>query len=212
LNGFAPTDLGTAPGTNSQANGINGAGVVVGDVWGGPAGLQRAVVWNGISATPLGNPQSTRTSALAINDTGLIVGLTETTPGESHATVWSQLVATDLGTVGGKSSIANALNATGKIVGQSKRGGDDAWVAALWEDAGPLDLNSLSDASGSGWLLKRATGINDLGWITGEAVRFGRTHAFLLTPVPEPEAFVLFAAGLFVVSFAKRRHSSRPTV
>lgn len=47
------------------------------------------------------------------------------------------------------------------------------------------DLNDLIP-SGTGWLLNTAQGINEQGPITGSGTIGGRTHAFLLTPIPEP--------------------------
>jgi len=43
------------------------------------------------------------------------------------------------------------------------------------------DLNTLIPAR-SGWVLQRATGINDAGLITGWGTFKGKTHSFLLTP------------------------------
>ena len=43
------------------------------------------------------------------------------------------------------------------------------------------DLNSLIPA-GSGWVLNRATGINDAGQIVGSGTINGVLHVFLLTP------------------------------
>ncbi len=45
------------------------------------------------------------------------------------------------------------------------------------------DLNSLIPA-GSGWVLTRATAINDAGHIVGSGVIGGQVRAFLLTPDP----------------------------
>ncbi len=48
-----------------------------------------------------------------------------------------------------------------------------------------VDLNTLISPS-SGWTLTAAGGMNDLGEIAGYGTIGGVTHAFLLTPVPEP--------------------------
>jgi hypothetical protein len=65
------------------------------------------------------------------------------------------------------------------------------------------DLNNLID-SASGWVLSRASGINAFGQIVGQGTIGGNTHAFLLTPVPEPSS--LFLLGIaFILAFAWRR-------
>jgi probable HAF family extracellular repeat protein len=59
-----------------------------------------------------------------------------------------------------------------------------------------FDLNDLIPA-GSGFTLISANGINDAGQITGNGITAaGATHAFLLTPVPEPASLTLAGIGL----------------
>ena len=74
-----------------------------------------------------------------------------------------------------------------------------------------LDLNDLI-APGSGFTLVQAEAISDAGYITG----FGRssdgvTHAFLLTPAPEPCGLVLLGTGAVALLgyTARRRARSR---
>lgn len=105
----------------------------------------------------------------------------------------------DLGTLGGASSSANAINDTGQIVGWSytSNGVDHAF---LWSSGNMVDLNSLIDPA-SGWTLEGAGAITNLGWIVGTGRNaFGETHAYLLTPAPEPIGLSLFATvGLLVL-------------
>jgi hypothetical protein len=61
-----------------------------------------------------------------------------------------------------------------------------------------LDLNDLIPA-GSGFTLQAARGINDAGQIAGFGTFDGATHAFLLTPVPEPSSLVLACLGGLVL-------------
>ncbi len=73
-----------------------------------------------------------------------------------------------------------------------------------------IDLNSLL-ASGSGWTLAGAYGINDLGQIIGDGYYGGQRRAFLLTPnpVPVPVAGWLSGSGLFgLVGVARKRKTS----
>ena len=74
------------------------------------------------------------------------------------------------------------------------------------------DLNSLLDADtvNAGWALAAAVDINDNGWIVGYAHNSitGAEHAFLLTPVPEPETYAMFLAGLGLMGFMARRRKN----
>jgi hypothetical protein len=61
-----------------------------------------------------------------------------------------------------------------------------------------IDLNSLIDPL-SGWELTGGYAINDAGQITGSGRIGGQSHAFLLTPVPEPSAWVALASSTAVL-------------
>jgi probable HAF family extracellular repeat protein len=45
-----------------------------------------------------------------------------------------------------------------------------------------FDLNTRLGASGTGWVLAHATGINDLGVIVGTGTFNHEAHAFMATP------------------------------
>jgi hypothetical protein len=66
--------------------------------------------------------------------------------------------------------------------------------AFLYSGGVMTDLNTLIDPT-SGWVLQTAQAINDSGQITGYGIIGGQTHAFLLTPIPEPSSVVLAALG-----------------
>jgi hypothetical protein len=84
--------------------------------------------------------------------------------------------------------------------------------ATIWNGTTPTDLNNFlgTNEVGAGWLLERAVAINDNGWIVGNAMNLhtGVEHAFLLTPVPEPETYALFMSGLGLMGFIARRRKN----
>jgi hypothetical protein len=61
--------------------------------------------------------------------------------------------------------------------------------AFLYRKGSMIDLNSLLDASGTGWTLTQATAINNKGQIVGFGIDpLGHMGAFVLTPVRRHEA------------------------
>jgi uncharacterized membrane protein len=150
------------------ATAINNAGQVVG-----------TKVWqpNGQVAQLTPPPPGT---LIGINDFGQIIGsFFLWTPNTANGSA-GQL--TDLG--------LNALdiNGRGQVVGYS-----GSEHALLWSPTRPngasgsmTDLNTLLP-SGSGWVLRRAYGINDVGQIVGVGAKpSGLYSAYLLTPVSFP--------------------------
>jgi probable HAF family extracellular repeat protein len=87
-----------------------------------------------------------------------------------------------------------ASNASGQVVGEAQTTGDAAEHAFLYDGVTMTDLNSLIDPI-SGWTLTESSAINDGGQIVGNGTIGGQTHAFLLTPVPEPTSLTLLTAG-----------------
>ena len=159
-------------------------------------------------------------NAQGINNAGQVVGSALTSDGKNHATIWNGTTPTDLGTLGGWSSYGVGINDSGQVVGNAQTS-DGTYHATIWNGTTPTDLNdylSISDRN-AGWRFETATGINDSGWITGGAHNYntGFNTAFLLTPcptctsypyvypVPEPETYALFMAGLGLMGFIARR-------
>jgi probable HAF family extracellular repeat protein len=144
-----------------------------------------------------------------INDLGQVVGV-DVVSGVDSAFIWDNGVMTALGLgdlPGGASrmTIAYGINNSGWVVGFSAMKNGPDWRAFVWNQAdGTRDLNNLLDASGQGWSLQECNGINDAGQIVGEGLNpAGASHAFLLTPVPEPSTVYMLA--ITVLAAHRRR-------
>jgi hypothetical protein len=74
-----------------------------------------------------------------------------------------------------------------------------------------LDLNSFldKDTVKAGWILYDALGINNNGWIVGNARNSitGAQRAFLLeaNAIPEPNTYAMVLAGLGMIGFTTHR-------
>lgn len=213
-NGTTATKLGnlgtpfhSSVGGGSMAFGINDVGQVAGHsviTVDNPNNLYHAVLWNGTTPTDLGTLGGSNSSALAINASGQIVGWSNTSGNfHQHATLWDGATITDLGAGLVGNSRALAINSAGLVVGNSGYG------ATLWNGTTAINLNSFLDASAisAGWVLGDATGINDNGWIVGNAYnsKLGVSYGYLLAPVPEPETYAMMLAGLGLLGIVVRR-------
>ena len=195
------TDLGVlGDGTRSLARDINDRGQVVGSSTTRPEEAapapEYAFLWEDGEMTELPVIEGDYSAAVAINRDGVIVGVASTDDGDGitygigiHAAKWEDGEVTDLGTLGeGESSTASGINRDGMIVGSSLiepgaasgRAGENH--ACVWTADGELyDLNDLIPEE-SGWILERATDINDRGQIVGTGLLDGQQRAFLLLP------------------------------
>lgn len=216
-NSTTPTVLDTLGGQTGEALGVNNAGFAVGNSFTTGDTASHATLWNinNGSVTDLGTLGGIDSNALAINASGQIAGWSYLAGDfEQHATFWNGSSLIDLGTLGGSNSQALALNSLGQVAGWSELA-DGSQHATFWDGSALIDLNSLLDPAlvSAGWVLKEAAGINDHGAIVGTAVNdlLGITqgHAFLLSPVPEPEIYAMLLAGLALLgAVASRRKTA----
>jgi probable HAF family extracellular repeat protein len=196
INGL-PADLGTL-GVRSQATDINAHGVVVGDT-GYANGATGAFLYQGGQMVALGTLGGASSWARAVNDSNVVVG-GSATAGSSLGTafIYQNGVMADLGA--GAGSEAFDINAAGTVVGVANHRG------FIYAGGKVTLLDQLLDPA-SGWTVREANAINDLGQI-GATVCGGVDNscvAAILNPVPEPATYGMLLAGLGIVGVATRR-------
>jgi probable HAF family extracellular repeat protein len=185
-------DLGIPQGAAATvAYAINAGGTVTGVILDADY-YAHAFVWkpttpNGTVGTMIALVEPTGaigSAAQAINAGGVIAGSVELAGG-SHPFIYDSTMH-DLGTlVGGHNAWAYSINSSGVVVGwgdTAVRSNDHAFIFAKGT---MTDLNKLLPGSvkSSHVILTTATGINDLGQITGVATVDGHAHGYLLTPI-----------------------------
>lgn len=171
----------------SDAHGINGAGVVVGNALPFIGEAARGYVYQDGTARLIGTFGGEWSNAFAVNASGAVVGTAALVPTESpfnsdrHAFIDRDGTLYDLGTLGGLRSEAYDINAAGLVVGWSETNVDPDNGALsrpfLYRGGTMFDLGSLGGNYGY------ARALNDAGVIVGESdivtdVGWG-SHAFL---------------------------------
>lgn len=167
------TDLAPASGY-SQANAINAAGDIAGELQVPGSSYYHAVLWRGGAVQDLGTLGGTTSSASGLNRSDAVVGWSYTAQGAQHAFAYENGSMRDLGTLGGSFSAASAVNEVGDVVG----GAEDAQGAVHaveWHQNSIRDLGTLP-----GDIESRATDINSEGDVVGISVGAdGLAHAVL---------------------------------
>lgn len=183
-------NLGTLGGPTSTGLAINNRGQVTG--WSTldyNKGDYHAFLYDKGKMIDLGSLNNTRFSyGNGINNAGEVVGgsTIDYSSQTTHAFLYSKGKMIDLGTPGTPHSVAKAINNSGTIVGDGFYG-PAAWGTAFIYKGGVMtDLNKLLPTN-SGWHLTSATGINNLGEITGFGLLNGVFHAYIMKPNKQPK-------------------------
>ncbi len=202
----------------SDARSINDAGDVVGTA--GLNGTPFAFGWTAGGGGqfldqdiefPQGVDVIRLSAASGINNAGQVVGSIAFGT-EARAALWTGGSLQSLGVLPDGDDFAPESNAwgindAGQVVGSATVSGRDH--AFLWTAAGGMqDLNALIDPLDplkGVTTLVWARDINNVGQIVGFGIINGKNHAYLLTPVPEPETYAMMVAGLGLLGFMLRR-------
>ncbi len=106
----------------------------------------------------------------------------------THAFLYRNGVTSDIDLFNSRFSTVNGINNRGDVVGEFTPANYEVWQgvggnAFLYRNGVMYDLNRLLDASGDGWVLYRATSINDTGAIVGQGWFHGpNLEPFLAVP------------------------------
>ena len=192
--------------------GINEAGQVAGSYYGSDL-VFHAFFYDGSTTHDIGTLGTDYVSseASSINNSGVIVGHSTQADGYGsswetyHAFIYEDGVMRDIGK-SWKKSVASDINNVGTVVGTLDSSGIFDFEAFIYSHGVLTNLNTQIDAD-SGWTLTCANAINESGQIVGYGKLNGETHAYLLTPVPEPSAvaIVVMSALGFVWHVCRKR-------
>lgn len=207
--GEPTVDIGSLGGNRVLATDINDHGQAVGvsatdatdaEVVAG-GNFQEAFLYDNGIMVGLGTLDGGGSFARAVNDFGQVVGESHTLNAMNRAFLYDPSLGgmRDIGAPG-LWSTALDINNNGLVVGvqEDPLGESEAF---MYDSHRGMQLLEQLMLPGSGWeALSEASAINNRGQIVGTGLYNGGLRAFLMTPVPEPAAFVLsiLTVGWFV--------------
>ncbi len=180
--------MGTYKGSTATA--INNTSDVIGESIINSYGSTRTFLYSDDILTEL--PKFNGSSAIqptSINDAGQIAGYGVASDGKGHALLYSNEAIIDLGTFGGW-TIALSINVSGQVVGYYS----EYYYPFLYSNGAATDLNTVLPQD-SGWVLHKATAINDWGQIVGWGMHNGAKRAFLMTPTSDTITHTITASS-----------------
>lgn len=184
----------------SYGFGVNDHGDVAGVAYNNNFSTQYGFLYSNGLVTTVTTPSTNPVFPLAINNARQITGYASQ-GGFDNAVRWSGGVATILATPPNHFSYGYAINNKGHVVGTFTPDDQQTNARAFIAIADTIiDLNTLTDSTGTNWVLFEARGINDAGQIVGLGRRNTSTRNFLLQPHPVVEE-VAAAGSSFVVRF-----------
>jgi len=200
--GGTVTTVDIAGHANTSLIDINNQGAMVGLVndSGNTADYESFLRSSSGAVTMIAFPGSLRTGVEGLNDAGTVVGAWVDAASSVHGFVRNAAgVFTTIDLPGSMATIPSGINDAGWITGEvDDAAGSHAFVLD------PVGRLSLFDVPGAAFT--SAVGINAAGVIVGQYCDAAdNCHGFVATPVPEPQAWALFAAGLLAMGTRLRR-------
>jgi probable HAF family extracellular repeat protein len=186
------TDLGNLGGTQSDVQGLNNRGQVIGEMTLPGELIFHPFFWDEGKLTDLGTFGGDFGLAIGLNEEGEVVGTATNHGGALFAFLWKDGILTNLGTAPGDDcSVAQQINSRGQAVGPSFACAiffSPASDATLFEHGEAINLNDFVPP-GSGFHLTGIDSfINDRGEIAvSGALPNGDFRIFMVTPCDEGE-------------------------
>ena len=175
------------------ATDVNNLGHAVGYASGLEQGApNQAFFYNGQTSSLLSLPAAIYSAAYGVNDHDAVVGEMTVARDSGAAPVAFYLhdgLLQQIGDLGLNISGARDINNQGQIVGWSYTSASQLH-GFLFQDGTTFDLNNLLKEP-SGFQIQYAYAIHDAGEIVGQGEIDGKTHGFLLVPIPEPHIIAL---------------------
>lgn len=196
-------DIGSLNGSGGQtlAESINDSGQIVGESLG--LHENHAFLYEQGVMKDLGTLGGGASGAYSINNSGQVVGSSLViidSEAVEHAFLYDHGVMVDLGALNNGTSVAFDINDSGQVVGYTNG------LAFIYENSNMQDLNLLLSTS-IGASLTSATAINS----SGQIIAYGSNgHSYILnrdyiSPIPEPQTFLMFLSGLGLLGFMALR-------
>ena len=173
-----------------EAYGLNESGQIVGVT--GQTGTQTGFIWDEQADIQI---LTGLIQARGINDYGQIAGVFRNASSPyQHACILDIKTNSiiDIGSLGSE-SFPTSINNSGQVVGFTRSGPSFYWDS----QTRLIDVSALLPPD-SQFASIRASAINNYGQIAGIGLINGESHAFLLSPVPEPTTVFLFGLGIIL--------------
>jgi len=184
-----PQNIGQFGGNYTFVTGINAAGQMAGYSQLSISSTdQRAYLWSNGVMHNLGTCRGTVSSgSLGLNSSGHVVGFCSDAQQKFSGFYYDGTRMFKIGTLGGAQSEVFGINDSDVIVGRSQTAA--GVFHAFVDDRGsvphtPVDLQTMLDSSGAGWVLDKAIDINASGQILAHGTFNGLKNQYaLLTPI-----------------------------